>query len=149
MHDHVRFLTSVAQDGTRDLPMNTIYSSKLFFTFTPQPTNRSSPHSQKFQHIKRLIKAANDNSGSASPNKANTPKSAKTTKPKTPTTAAKGRKRKATDNEDGDDDEGTLFAPKSQKMKKDTGDQEDESSGGEVFKLEEDVGDAVDLEHDE
>lgn len=113
---------------------------------------------QKFQGIKRNLKALN---GDATPdttnNNTSTPKAAKATKPKTPTSASaaascsKGRKRKAAE---ADDDESKLFTPKAQKAKSEKATNgnvvgaEVDGIGAEVFKVEEE-GEGVDLERDD
>ena len=97
--------------------------------------------------MKRNLKPGNGNATSDSKN--TTPTAAKTTKPKTPasTTDTKGRKRKVSEaNANEDDDEGTFFAPKSQKIKQ-AKDSNGTVLGAEVFKTEE--GEGVDLVRDE
>ncbi|KAL9137934.1 MAG: hypothetical protein Q9175_000844 [Cornicularia normoerica] len=100
---------------------------------------------QKFQGIKRNLKPTN-----ADTTPKNTPtKATKTTKPKPPTSAnaSKGRKRKAAEaNIHEDDEESTLFTPKSQRSKKEN-DAGTDGMGAEVFKAED--GENVDLERND
>lgn len=113
------------------------------FSYPPPSTNP--PPSQKFQGIKRNLKPTN-----ADTTPKNTPtKATKTTKPKPPTSASasKGRKRKAAEaNIHEDDEESTLFTPKSQRSKKEN-DAGTDGMGAEVFKAED--GENVDLERNE
>ena len=109
--------------------------------------------SGQYKTIKKGFKPVNGDSAAATPSSGKT----KTTKAKTPASASatKGRKRKVTEaiiNED--DNESTLFAPKSQKIKKETAANGNvigavlDGIGAEVFKAEEE-GQGVDLENDE
>ena len=117
-------------------------------------------HRQAYQKgIKKGFKssAATDSSNNANANSNDTPASTKTTK-----TAAKGRKRKAptpTVAEDDDEEEPAHLplTKRSRKMKIKTEDTKHGEAmspapntlGAELFKVEEDSEDGVDLEHDE
>lgn len=98
--------------------------------------------------MKRNFKPGNG--AATADGKITTPKAAKTAKPKTPASATgtKGRKRKVDEANasGGDDDEGTFFAPKSQKVRREKG-ADGEAVGAQVFKTEE--GDGVGSVRDE